>query len=676
MSLRTLIINDGRVVLENREGKGSRIVADDIDLVQSIDIGRDLALTSSGEAHISDISLGPLSEGEKALGGFRADFENEVSGDIGAGNIRVERGTLTVNGVPVDVNAEITGWTKTAWSVKTGALDVEETLKAMPPDLVPEQDKLSAEGTFSLDASGTVDSEPDEPVIAYSGSLDLDIAPLAFEGLPKQVDAINGHIAFTEKVITIDNTRVSIGESNALIAGTVENYTEKPVVAIDAKGDMNLDDLAGAVPLPEGTDMSGMVDFDMTMNGSPDDPSSFRADGGMNLRAVEITMPETLNHPAKIDGSLTLKPEHVSLDRIRLVSGESDMTLQGNLTNYMTLAGLGEEKAAFRGTVSSQNLDLNDMLVEKKEAAKTAPVKPWDFEETLTTLPVPANLSSALSLNLGTVKFGMFETDAVKGRISLDEGVMKLSDLNVAAYAGVLTGGTTMNFSDVDNVTYGGDFKLDALDAARFVAALLGKGDIFTGNLSSSLSFNGAGLDSTSMLNNLKMSGDMLMNNGSISNFGFTKKLGEHLKFLDFGSVAFDTIKNSFRVEDRKFITPDMAVMTGFGDIRVNGFVGFDTAVDYDIVLDLDRETSKKALGTISGFSKYLEIVPERLELNVDAGGTLASPSFSLDTSAAEEVLKKNLEQRLADEADKLLDSKDAGELKEKGKKLLNNLFR
>jgi len=675
VTLNTIIVKDGRFVMENRETGGPRVTFDDIDIVQKVNIDQNLRIVSSGETKVAGISLIPPGKDAKPISGFSAGFVNELEGDAGTGDFRLTRGDLSVNGIPVLIGLEVTGWTKTAFSASLARTTIADILTALPAGLVPEQDKLTAEGAISLAVNGTVDSEPEEPVIAFDGSLDIDIAPLAFEGLPKQVDSMSGHIAFTEEVITIEDTSVRIGGSHADISGTVRNYAEKPVVAIASKGDIDLDDIAGAVPLPEGTTMSGSVDFAVDMNGSPDDLSSFSADGGVNLRGVEVTMPETLNHPAKIDGGIVLKPEHVAFDRVKLVTGSSDLTLQGVLTNYMTLAGLGDEPAAFRGTVSSRMLDMNDMLVTK-ETVEAKPVKPWDFEETLATMPIPANLSSSLTVNLGTVVFGKLKTSAVKGKVSLAGGVLSLSDMSVSAYAGTLTGGTTMNFSDPENVTYGGDFELRALDSAQFIADLLGVGDIFRGKLSSSLSFTGAGLDSVSMLNNLKMSGDMLLDKGAIVNFGFAKKLGEHLKFLNFDRIEFDRIVNSFRVEDRKFFTPDMAITTTFGDVMVDGFVGFDRQVDYTITLDLDRETSKKALNALSGFAKYLESAPERLEFTVVAGGTLTSPSFSLDTSAAEEFLKANLKNRLSKEVDKLLDSKDAGELKNKGRKLLNNLFK
>jgi len=145
---------------------------------------------------------------------------------------------------------------------------------------------------------------------------------------------------------------------------------------------------------------------------------------------------------------------------------------------------------------------------------------------------------------------------------------------------------------------------------------------------------------------------------------------------MNFDTLDFQSIRNSFRVENQKFITPDMAVATSFGDVMVDGATGFDKKIDYTITLNLDKETSEKALNSLSGLTKYIEAKPDRLELTVNAGGSLTSPSFRLDTTAAEDVLKDALKDRAAEEVDKLLDSKDAEELKQKGKDLLKGIFK
>jgi len=675
VTLKTLAISDAEVVLNNRETTGSVITAESINAVLKIDVTGDLKqLTSTGKTTIGNIILSP-SDDAKSISGIGAEFIHQLSGDLTTGNFDLTEGGLSVNGIPVSVTATVEGWTKTSFSAASRNLNVTDILNAFPEGTVPDQDKLTAAGTVSFEIEGTADTAPEEPVITYSGSAHIDIASLAFEGFPKSVDSATSHIAFTEEDIDIRDTEIIIGGSRVSLTGTVTGYAEDPAVTITSQGNIDLSDIVGAFPMPEGVDLSGAVEFSISMNGTPSDLASFSADGGATLQEISATVPETLKNPAHLNGRVSLTPAHISVETVSFRSGKSDVDFRGKLTNYMTLAGIGEEPAHFTGSLQSNLIDLNDLLVTKKKEDEKL-IKPWDYEETLITLPIPPNLSADMNIALGTVVSGRLKSDSVKGHITFENGVAELKDMQVSAYMGTLTGTSTVNFADPENVTYGGDFNLRAFDSASFIADFLGVGEIFRGKLSSSLTFSGAGLDSVSMLDNLRASGDMAFDRGQIVNLDFTKKLGEHLKFLNFETLDFDSITNSFRVENQKFITPDMALQTSYGDILVDGFTGFDTSVDYRITLNLNKQTSALALKNLSSLTQYLDSTPDRLELNVTAGGTLFSPSFGLDTSAAEEALKASLKDRLTKEVDTLLESKDADELKEKGKKLFNKLFK
>ena len=298
------------------------------------------------------------------------------------------------------------------------------------------------------------------------------------------------------------------------------------------------------------------------------------------------------------------------------------------------------------------------------------------MENTIKTMPVPPNLSVDNSVNLGTVVFGKMKADSVTGRITVKDGVFKLQDLNVRAYQGALTGNAGMKVAQTGDATYDGSFKLNALDAGSFLSSFFGTGeDQFGGKLSSTLSFNGAGLDSVSMLDNLKASGSLDILNGSIANWEFTKQLGQYLKFLNFDKIDFDSIKNTFKVENKKVVTPDMGIKTSFGDVNLDGATGFDKSVDYKMSLLLDEQNSKKAAQQFSSLANLFKGETGRLEFDVTAGGTLKSPSFSIDTSKAEDQLKTRLKDSVKQEAEKLLDKQD-DELKQKGKDLLKNILK
>jgi len=582
-----------------------------------------------------------------------------------------------LNGLEIPVSGQVTAWKKTSFRTGVENLPIADVLAAIPDGAVPEQDKLSANGTVTVTVDGTMDSESAEPALTYNGLIYIDIPHLAFEGLPNSLENITGRIGFTEKELAIESFGFRAGASNVSVSGTIADYAEKPVVALSAKGDIDLTDIAGAVPMPEGYEAGGTLDFDVSLKGDPAAPATFAASGGANLNSVTVIMPDFLRHPATVDGRLSVTPMALTINNLGYSSGVSDGTLTGEITNYMALAGIGDGGAHVTGAFRAKYLDVDDLLLTRKELGREPmSLKPWEYEQSLTHMPVPPTLSAAFSVAIDGAKFGKIETGSIIGRCTLDKGILDLAGLTVKAYQGTIAGVSTVDFSNPENVTYSGDFKLQGLDSASFITDFLGAGDFVRGKLSSSLQFSGAGLDSVAMLDNLRAGGDMRFDNGEIVNFGLAKEIGGSLKFLAFDTLPFASVVNSFSVEDRKFITPDMAIKTQYGDFIVDGFTGFDTALSYDITFNLNRETSKKALNSLSTLTQYMNSTPERLELNITAGGTLSKPTVKVDTSQAEALLKESLKDEAVKKIDEFLDSPGNEELKEKGKQLLDSILK
>lgn len=391
VSLNTLKVRDATVILDNRATTGSLITIDKINMILNLDVSSDLKeFTSTGETTVKDIIFVP-SRDKQSLSGIHAAFNHELTGDLTTGNLTLSKGNLSVNELPISITAATEGWTKVTFTAGTEKLGIENVLKAVPKEMIPEQDKIKADGSFSFKLDGAVDTAPEKPVMTWNGRLDVDISTLAFEGLPKSVDSAASHITFTEKELDISEANIKVGKSQFSLTGTVKDYSTKPVVSLSSGGDVNLSDLTGAFPLPEGVSMSGAVDFHIALNGDPSDLKSFRADGEMNLNNISATVPEILKNPARLNGTIILKPSHVEIGVMSLISGVSDFDFRGNLSNYMTLAGLGEEPALFRGTLQSKVIDFYDLLVIDEE---TPAIKPWDLEEPIKKMPIPPKFSA------------------------------------------------------------------------------------------------------------------------------------------------------------------------------------------------------------------------------------------------------------------------------------------
>jgi len=572
ISMKSLTIDGGSVVIADKKAE-TQINLDDIFYRISVDIaGNFKSMTAGGKLAVKNISFFTGENAENALiEGIELRFVHTVSGDPIEGNLALTQGDLTIGDMPVTIQAEISGFKKTAFSVSTGKNEADKLLKLIPPSLFPEKNKATIGGAYEFSLTGTADMAPEKPVITFSGALHLD--------------------------------------------------------------------------------------------------------------GITAVIPETLRHPATLDGSLSITPSNLSIDGLTMKTGVSDIAFSGAMTDYMALAFPREgEQPVFKGLLSSTTLNLNDMLTEANANTETASEKPTDLEEMLRSLPIPPSLTIDTGIDLGTVIFGKLKADSIVGSIGVSKGVMKLDNLAIKAYHGALLGKAVLAVTGKD-ITYNGDLKLDRLDAGAFLASFFGTGeDIFGGTLSGSLSFGGAGLEKAPMLKNLTADGSFSIENGQIRNWEFTKNLGKTLQFLDFDTLGFDRISTSFKVADGRVITDDLAANTEYGAFSLSGDIGFDTTLDYDIAFKLNGAAvslaKKNNLGLIS---ELLEDETGTPVLNLKAGGSLRSPTFAIDTSKAadraKERIKKEAEKLLGEKADKLLGNQGE-QLKKEGKKLLKKIFK
>jgi hypothetical protein len=283
-------------------------------------------------------------------------------------------------------------------------------------------------------------------------------------------------------------------------------------------------------------------------------------------------------------------------------------------------------------------------------------------------------MDATLKVTIGRVIFTPLTADSMKGTLLYRNGILDFSDLALKAYQGTLTGATRLDFTNPKIPTYSLSFKLANLDSGSLIAAMFNTGNFIHSNLSGNVNIGGAGLDSLSMMQNMTGDGALAFAKGQIDNWPPLRQLGQYMKFLNFDTVSFDTIQNSFRIEKAKVITPDIRLHTSSFDLLANGETGFDKSINYTLSLTLNRALSQQAVKSLLSVNVPASVPP--LTLDINAGGTLESPSFKLDATKLEQSIAGQAKQDLKTKAQDLLQQsvKDSS-LKQQGKQLIEGLF-
>jgi uncharacterized protein involved in outer membrane biogenesis len=672
VTLRSLRIKNGSVEIINNRA-ATRLYLKNITQKLYLNISGDMKALDSNGLLIIDDSMFASGTVKKPLTGIRLEFAHQLTGDVTSGDFTLKKGNLRLNDLPLAVTAEITQWKTIHFTVVSEKTDAEKIFRAIPSSMFSGKDTIRAQGFFTLSISGVADTAAEKPMISFNGSVDMGPVRFSYDGLPAGTNEITTRTEFSEKFLNIKELIIKTGKSNIALSGMVQSYMSKPDLSVQAVGTIDLKEAAMPLPLLTKNNISGLVDMNLTIKGAPSKPRSLAADGVLSLKELVFELPETLKNPVHLNGIVKVSPAALFMDTIAVKSGESDFALKGEIRDYLSLAFPdSSSRPSLQGTLISTMIDVNDLILITKDS-NIEFLKPWHLEKTLKKMPVPPNLSMEMSVKLGKVIFGRLKSDGTSAAAAYSGGILKLMNLNISAYNGYLTGAAEVDFSDTSHVTYTTNLKLDDFDSGLFISDFFGVGNFFRGKLSSSLNVTSSGLDSLSMLKNLAGEGSMLFEKGQIDNWEFAKKLGDYLKFLDFDHLDFDTITNAFFIKDQKVLTPDMAIKTAYGNILMDGACGFDTSLDYTMRLQLNKEGTKRAVQQLSALTQIVSKELDSLELTVDIGGTISSPTFKLNTAKVKEQVKDELRSR----ADKLIEEKIYDEnLKKEGKKLLNKLLK
>jgi uncharacterized protein involved in outer membrane biogenesis len=668
ITLHSLRIRDGKLAMLNEESN-SRVIMEGISQKLSLRLGRDLKnMQSSGNLNIKNLSFAP-GAGKKPVSGIILAFSHELRGNAAAGDLSLSRGELELNGLPLNISGKVAGWKSAAFHIEAKKIGADKIADAIPEGVIGPKGAVSAKGSFSFTLDGTVSAGTPKPFYAYTGNLSIENMSLSVKGFPKKIDRFQLVAAFTEKGLTIREMALQVGGSDLNLTGAVSNYLKKPDFNLKTTGKVSLDELADALPVFRKSGLKGGAAFDLSASGTPSLLQSMEMNGSITLNALTFPSSKVLKNPTLMNGALRLSPQNITLENLTVRTGKSDFSLSGKLEGYMNLLPSKNPRPAFlSGALTSRLIDINDMVFIDKN---TPMIKPWDMEKPLKNLPVPPTLSVDASVSLNTLVFGRLKADSVKGHLTLKNGNLELSGLDISAYNGILAGKTVINFSNPDNVQYNGAFDLKKLNAQTFISSFFGTGDNFRGLISSSLSFSGAGLDSVSFMNNLKGSGSATVENGQFVNWDFTKKLGQTIRFLNFDTLNFGNAATTFIFGDRKVTTPALLFQTQYGDITISGATGYDTKVNYDIVFKLNAAAANLASQNKFGDLGSLFSPGSVPQLYLTATGTLKSPAFKIDTSRT----RKDVQDKLKNEAEKLL-NKQNDKIREQGKKILDKLFK
>lgn len=627
-----------------------------------------------------------VSGGVSLLGGAEGELNAVIAADLERMRFTLARNTVRLNALELALD----GWADFS---EPGAVSMDLTagfrkvqfkdvLSMIPAFYMRDFRNLSASGELSL-AAWARGRMTGNAMPAFEVKLGVKGGGFQYSSLPKAVTGINVEALVANKGGTMDDTKVEMPllslqmGGNSLRASFAASHPFSDM-RFDASvtGHVDLGEIHEVYPLEKGEEFEGLVTADVRIAGRMSDIERQRYE---SIDASGTFVVEQLL--ARLDGlpqvcirraAASISPANMTLGELNVTVGRSDLTANGQLTDYIGYLLHGTTLSG-RLYVKSDLLDLNEILASSETSGSVLNGE-MDGQEPSETasevIVVPGNLNLALSSELHEVRFQKMKIMDFSGSLSMTGGTVTLGNLKMDAFGGRVKASGRYSTAadpmrpdlrlslDIERASFQNTF--EELETVRQLVPLFEKTG---GSYSMKLGLT-TRLDSSMSpdLKTLDAKGEIGSQDIRIQHVEAFSKLADALHYEPLREIEAKDVKIRFTVSGGRVATEPFDLRIGGAVVNLSGTTGLDRTIDYKARISLPAEAAGGVLTT----------------LNVGIGGTFSDPKITLGVKdAAEEVLKNLVDEQvwkltgsatLEDEVDKQKEKIDAAVDKQKQK--------
>lgn len=645
--------------------------------------------------------------GMKYVNNATLDFDAKAVADLDSMKFTFDENKLTFAGLPLAFD----GWVQLqdsdviALDMKLAALETtfKTVMDLIPAEYLKSVEGLQTTGSFELYAKAAGQYKDMDNIPALDALLKINDGYVKYPDLPKSLDNINVAVVVNNPGGSADLTTVSVDTLHFALGGNpfdvqahVKTPISNPVFDAAMNGTLDLGSLKDALPL-DSMEVNGIVNADLKVAADmasidKQQYEKVNAQGKIGLSKFKFSgnvLPQGLDVPQAL---LTFSPKAVNLNPLDVVIGKSDISLKGNVEDYLGYV-LSDGTLKGSASLTSKLLDCNELLAIASSgdtAADTTAAQTTATADTTATEPLvlPKNIDFAFNTDIDKLLYDKLELTNINGKVALKNGIADLSNLSTDICDGklVLNGkfqtpedknskiDMTLNFNNVDINKLTGSFSVvdSMLPIAHSAFGKVTIGLDITSELDQSLS---------PVLKSVNGKGTFASNSISLKNSDFQQKLSKLLANDKYNELDLKDAKINYTIEDGNVIVTPFNINIFGKKSTFSGKQGLDQTMDYTLSMPVARKEIASLISKL-GASANSWSEGADLPIGVNIGGTLTSPEVKLDlseaTSTVTDELKSKATEKATEAVEKAIDNIKDEKTKDavnKAKNSLNSLF-
>jgi hypothetical protein len=493
----------------------------------------------------------------------------------------------------------------------------------------------------------------------------IENADFQYQDLPEKISNIALETSISKPQGDLDSLKIQIPKAHAQIGENpldlkllLTTPMSDPAFDASLNGKIDFNSLSNVIPM-DSIRLSGILRGNISLKGTmsaieAQDFNHINSNGLFTFSDVSIQTPQLRKTVELNTGTVKINNQQITIDSFGAKTGQSDFTLNGQLSNYLPYFFTDKTlKGSFDLQSSYLNLDeLATIMVEDTVETTTS-------NDSIIAFQVPGNLDLTFRSHINRATFDKMEIKNIEGLILVKNKMLQLQKLDMNMLGGELTIDGNYISNEANQPDFDFNVNIDSFEIPKAYQSFTtmqryapiaskSSGKIssqikFKGKLSQALevmptSLNGTGLLSTQ---NLQIVDSPTFD--QVKNFIQKDKLQ---------NVKIDDFTSNFKLENGNLLVNPFDTRIADQDVTISGQVLVDQTLDLDLAFKVNKEDLSgdivKTLSFIPGSSNI-----SKLDVDIAVTGELKSPKVSLDLSKAKDQIAEELKKSSQEEIQK-----------------------
>ncbi len=639
------------------------VLLDDIDF----DISGEMYGTVSQlntDGSVSNFSLDY--DGTKYIANTTLGLKTLLNADFDKMAFTIAENELMVNRLPLELSGNVAmpnDSVQIDLELTTKSSEFENFLALVPPVYEEYLKDIKTTGTATI--KGVVKGyyfEEDYPAI----NLQAKVADGNFQysEMPEDIKNIRALIDIAKPQGDLDKMKIKVSDAHAEIRNnpmdlllTLSNPVSDPYFDAALVGKVNLSHLKNALPM-DSVDMSGVIDANIMAQGrfsaiEKEEYQKIKSDGAVLLNNFVYKSPTLTKEIVIPEGRLDFSPKKIDLSQFKVLIGQSDFNLSGNVSDYLAyLFSEGTLNGDLR--LDSKHANLNELLRLQVSEDK---VEPENEEDAVLAFDIPSRINLKLHSDIKSAVINRIPIRDIKGLIKAENEKLSLENLDMNLLEGKLTMNGSYQNTPEDQPLFDFGIDISKIDIPAMYNTLTGVRKMVpmagssTGKISSDLGLKGRlspqlGLIATS----IDGKGTFSTNNLEIVDSPVFNQLSGILKKEKLRNIKVDDFMANINIEDGNLLLKPFTTKVIGQETTVQGSLNTDNMIDMRLDFMVQRDAFgpdiQKVLGVIPGNEK-IKVLPAGVNINGPVGEPKVSPDLSKTTKAITDATKDDVKNSL-----------------------------